>query len=82
MKTNYSITLSAKNADNTKSIIASLSDNREIVASTVFAQIIHIASTIFANRLMLGGAYNVNRDDKERILNALYDIEKLLKKYE
>ena len=27
MKTNYSITLSAKNADNTKSIIASLSDN-------------------------------------------------------
>ena len=55
MKTNYSITLSAKNADNTKSIIASLSDNREIVASTVFAQIIHIASTIFTNRLMLGG---------------------------
>ena len=54
MKTNYSITLSAKNADNTKSIIASLSDNREIVASTVFAQIIHIASTIFTNRLMLG----------------------------
>ena len=54
MKTNYSITISAKNADNTKSIIASLSDNREIVASTVFAQIIHIASTIFTNRLMLG----------------------------
>lgn len=55
MKTNYSITLSAKNADNTKSIIASLSDNREIVASTVFAQIIYIASIIFTNRLMLGG---------------------------
>ena len=31
---------------------------------------------------MLGGAYNVNRDDKERILNALYNIEKVLKKYE
>lgn len=59
-----------------------LLDTNEVVASTVFAQIIHIASTIFANRLMLGGAYNVNRDDKERILNALYDIEKVLKKYE
>ena len=57
-------------------------DTNEVIASTVFAQIIHIASTIFANRLMLGGAYNVNRDDKERILNALYDIEKVLKKYE
>ena len=59
-----------------------LLDTNEVVTSTVFAQIIHIASTIFANRLMLGGAYNVNRDDKERILNALYDIEKVLKKYE
>ena len=57
-------------------------DTNEVVTSTVFAQIIHIASTIFANRLMLGGAYNVNRDDKEKILNALYDIEKVLKKYE
>ena len=57
-------------------------DTNEVVTSTVFAQIIHIASTIFANRLMLGGAYNVNRDDKERILNALYDIEKVLNKYE
>ena len=52
-----------------------LLDTNEVVTSTVFTQIIHIASTIFANRLMLGGAYNVNRDDKERILNALYDIE-------
>ena len=59
-----------------------LIDTNEVIPSTVFAQIIHIASTIFANRLMLGGAYNVNRDDKERILNALYDIEKVLKKYE
>lgn len=59
-----------------------LLDTNEVVTSTVFTQIIHIASTIFANRLMLGGAYNVNRDDKERILNALYDIEKVLKKYE
>ena len=57
-------------------------DTNEVVASTVFAQIIHTASIIFANRLMLGGAYNVNRDDKERILNALYDIEKVLNKYE
>ena len=57
-------------------------DTNEVAASTVFAQIIHTASTIFANRLMLGGAYNVNRDDKERILNALYEIEIVLKKYE
>ena len=57
-------------------------DTNEVVASTVFAQIIHTASIIFASRLMLGGAYNVNRDDKEKILNALYDIEKVLKKYE
>lgn len=59
-----------------------LLDTNDVLASTVFAQIIHIASTIFANRLMLGGAYNVNRDNKERILNALYDIEKVLNKYE
>lgn len=59
-----------------------LIDTNEVIASTVFSQLIHIASTVFANRLMLGGAYNVNRDDKERILNALYDIEKVLKKYE
>ena len=57
-------------------------DNNEVITSTVFAQLIHTASFIFANRLMLGGAYNVNRDDKEKILNALYDIEKVLKKYE
>lgn len=59
-----------------------LIDTNEVITSTVFSQLIHTASTIFANRLMLGGAYNINRDDKERILNALYDIEKVLKKYE
>ena len=59
-----------------------LIDTNEVITSTVFSQLIHTASIIFANRLMLGGAYNVNRDDKERILNALYDIEKVLKKYE
>ena len=57
-------------------------DTNDVIASTVFAQLIHTASFIFANRLMLGGAYNVNRDDKEKILNALYDIEKVLKKHE
>lgn len=56
-------------------------DTNDITASTVFAQLIHTASFIFANRLMLGGAYNVNRDDKEKILNALYDIEDTLTKY-
>ena len=59
-----------------------LIDTNEVIPSTVFAQLIHTASFIFANRLMLGGAYNVNRDDKEKILNALYDIEKVLNKYE
>ena len=57
-------------------------DTNEVVASTVFAQIIHTASIIFTNRLMLGGAYNVNRDDKEKILNALLEIERVLEKYE
>ena len=57
-------------------------DTNDVIASTVFEQLMGIATLIFINRLMLGGAYNVNRDDKERILNALYDIEKVLKKYE
>ena len=59
-----------------------LIDTNEVVTSTVFSQLIHTASIIFANRLMLGEAYEVNRDDKERILNALYDIENTLTKYE
>ena len=59
-----------------------LLDTNDVLASTVFAQLIHTASFIFANRLMLGGAYNVNRDDKEKILNALLEIEKILEKYE
>lgn len=57
-------------------------DTNEIIPSTVFAQLMHTASLIFSNRLMLGGAYNVNRDDKEKILNALLEIEVVLKKYE
>ena len=57
-------------------------DTNEVVASTVFAQIIHTASIIFASRLMLGGAYEVNKDDKEKILNALLETEKILEKYE
>lgn len=57
-------------------------DTNDILASTVFAQLMHTVSFIFANRLILGGAYNVNRDDKKIILNALYDIEKVLNKYE
>lgn len=36
MKTNYSITLSAKNADNTKSIIASLSDEEKSAIQEVY----------------------------------------------
>ena len=59
-----------------------LLDANEIIASTVFAQLMHTASLIFSNRLILGGAYEVNRDDKEKILNALLEIERVLEKYE
>lgn len=57
-------------------------DTNDVIASTVFSQLMHTASLIFSNRLMLGGAYNVNRDDKEKILNALLEIERVLEKYE
>ena len=60
----------------------SLLDPNEVVSSTVFSQLMHTASLIFSNRLILGGAYEVNRDDKEKILNALLEIERVLEKYE
>lgn len=60
----------------------SLLDPNEVISLTVFSQLMHTASLIFSNRLMLGGAYNVNRDDKEKILNALLKIERVLEKYE
>lgn len=59
-----------------------LLDTNEGITPTVFAQLIHTASFIFGNRLILGGAYRVNREDKERILNALIEVEKVLEKYE
>ena len=60
----------------------SLLDPNEVISSTVFSQLMHKASIIFNSRLILGGAYEVNRDDKEKILNALIDIERVLEKYE
>ena len=60
----------------------SLLDPNEVVASTVFSQLMHKASIIFMSRLILGGAYEINRDDKEKILNALINIERVLEKYE
>ena len=60
----------------------SLLDPNEVVSSTLFSQLMHKASIIFMSRLILGGAYEVNRDDKEKILNALIDIERVLEKYE
>lgn len=60
----------------------SLLDPNEVIPSTVFSQLMHTASLIFSNRLMLGGAYEVNRGDKEKILNALLEIERVLEKYE
>ena len=60
----------------------SLLDPNEVVSSTVFSQLMHKASIIFSSRLILGGAYEVNRNDKEKILNALLEIERVLEKYE
>ena len=57
-------------------------DTNDVLASTVFAQLINIASLIFIYRLMLGGKYELNIDDKGIILDALRNIEEVLEKYE
>ena len=57
-------------------------DTNDIIASTVFAQLMGIATLIFMNRLMLGGNYELNTDDKLTILDSLHNIVEVLEKYE
>ena len=56
-------------------------DTNDIIASTVFAQLMGIATLIFIDRLMLGGNYELNTDDKLTILDSLHNIVKILEKY-
>ena len=56
-------------------------DTNDVIASTVFAQLMHIASLIFIDRLMLGGNYELNTDDKLTILDSLHNIVEILEKY-
>ena len=56
-------------------------DTNDVIASTVFAQLMGIATLIFIDRLMLGGNYELNTDDKLTILDSLHNIVKILEKY-
>ena len=57
-------------------------DTNDVIASTVFAQLMGIATLIFINRLMLGGNYELNINDKLIILDSLHNIVEVLEKYE
>ena len=57
-------------------------DTNDVIASTVFTQLISIATLIFINRLMFGGNYELNTDDKLTILDSLHNIVEILEKYE
>ena len=57
-------------------------DTNDVMASTVFTQLMGIATLIFINRLMLGGNYELNTDDKLTILDSLHNIVEILEKYE
>ena len=57
-------------------------DTNDVIASTVFAQLMGIATLIFIDRLMLGGNYELNTDDKLTILDSLHNIVEVLEKYE
>ena len=56
-------------------------DTNDVIASTVFAQLMSITALIFINRLMLGGNYELNTDDKLTILDSLHNIVEILEKY-
>ena len=56
-------------------------DTNDVIASTVFAQLMGIATLILIDRLMLGGKYELNTDDKLTILDSLHNIVKILEKY-
>ena len=57
-------------------------DTNDVIASTVFAQLMGIATLIFIDRLMLGGKYELNTDDKLTILDSLHNIVEVLEKYQ
>ena len=56
-------------------------DTNNVIASTVFAQLMGLATLIFIDRLMLGGNYELNTDDKLTILDSLHNIVEILEKY-
>lgn len=51
-------------------------------ASNVFGGAILYATNVFINRLILGGAYTTNQEDKMIIMDSLKTITKILEKYE
>lgn len=57
-------------------------DPNEEIASKVFSGAITYASMVFSNRLILGGAYLTNKDDKLIILEHLQGIMHVLEKYQ
>ena len=56
-------------------------DNNSL-AARVFCGAMSYAANVFCNRLMLGGAYQTNFEDKKKILNNLREITSILAKYE
>ena len=51
-------------------------------AARVFCGAMIYATFVFGNRLMLGGAYRTNFEDKKKILEHLREINFILSKYE
>ena len=51
-------------------------------AARVFCGAMLYATLVFGNRLMLGGAYRTNFEDKKKILEHLREINFILSKYE
>lgn len=62
-------------------ILLKSSLDKDTLASSVFAHLINTAALVFSNRLILGGSYQVNYEDKMEILNNLRKISKILDKY-
>ena len=56
-------------------------DNNSL-AARVFCGAMIYATFVFSNRLMLGGAYRTNFEDKKKILEHLREINFILSKYE
>ena len=56
-------------------------DNNSL-AARVFCGAMIYATFVFGNRLILGGAYQTNFEDKKKILEHLREINSILSKYE